>query len=96
MSAMSLHPASVRNTTQYKQIRSLIQTEAQTYKILPLIPNPTSAFLVHHANGDVHKIVVRGLVIKAAKSLLELTLTMIVVEALTLARMACYSFVISC
>jgi hypothetical protein len=34
---------------------------------LPLIPNPTSAFLVQHANGDVQKIVVQGLVIKTAK-----------------------------
>jgi hypothetical protein len=78
---MSLRPASVRSATQYKQIRSLIQTEAQTYKILPLIPNPTSAFLVQHANGDVHKIVIRGLVIKVAKNWLEQALTMIVVEA---------------
>src|SRR5262249_39977839 len=68
MSATSLHPASVRSATQYRQIRSLIQTEAQTYRILPLIPNPISAFLVQHVNGDVHKIVVRGLVIRAAKN----------------------------
>jgi len=63
MSATSLHPTSVRSATQYRQIRSLIQTEAQTYRILPLNPNPTSAFLVKQAKGDVYKIVVRGLVI---------------------------------
>jgi len=54
---MSLCPASVRSATQYREIRSLIQTEAQTYKILPLIPNRTSAFLVRHANGYLHNVV---------------------------------------
>src|SRR5262245_21413265 len=36
----------VRSATQYRQFRSLIQTEAQTYRTLPLIPNTTSTFLV--------------------------------------------------
>ena len=54
-------PGLVRSATQYRQNRSLIQAEAQTYRILPLVPNPTPTFFVKHANGDVHKIVVRGL-----------------------------------
>jgi hypothetical protein len=57
-SATSLCPALVRIATQYRQIRSLIQTEAQTYRILPLIPNTTSTFLVQQASGDVRKIAV--------------------------------------
>lgn len=64
---MSHCMTSVRSATQYRQIRSLIQTEAQTYRTLPLIPNTTPAFLVQQANGVVQKIVVPGLVNKAAK-----------------------------
>jgi hypothetical protein len=73
-SATSLCPVLVYNAIQYRQIRSLIQTEAQTYRILPLIPNPTSPFLVQQANGEVHEIVFQGLVIKAGKDWFELTL----------------------
>lgn len=52
---------------QYNRIRSLIQSEAQTYMALPLIPNPTPTFLVRHLNGDVQKIVARGLVALATR-----------------------------
>jgi hypothetical protein len=38
--------SSVLSATQYRQIRSLIQAEAQPYRILRLIPNPTSTSLV--------------------------------------------------
>jgi len=65
--AMSHCMTSVRSATQYRQIRSLIQTETQTYRTLQLIPNTTSAFFVQQANGVVQKIVVQGLVIKEAK-----------------------------
>jgi hypothetical protein len=44
--AMAPWTASVRSATQYRQIRSLIQAEAQPYRILRLIPNPTSTSLV--------------------------------------------------
>jgi hypothetical protein len=77
MSATQLRAALVRSVCQYRQIRSFIQTESQTYKTLPLILNPTSILLVQHANGDVQKIVVQGLVIKAGKDWLAPTLTMI-------------------
>ena len=46
--AMPRCMTSVRSATQYRQIRSLIQTEAQTYRILLVIPNPTSTFLVQN------------------------------------------------
>jgi len=49
---MPLRSASVRNAAQYRQIRSLIQTETQTYRVLPPVPNLTPTFLVHHASGD--------------------------------------------
>jgi len=68
---MSLCLTSVGSATQYKQIRSLIQAEAQTYRISPLISNSIPTFLVQQANGEVHK---------AAKCWLESTLTMIVVR----------------
>jgi hypothetical protein len=61
------YTASVRTTcgvpSQVGQIRYLIQTEAQTYRALPLIPNPISTFLAQHAKGDVQKIVAQVLVI---------------------------------
>jgi hypothetical protein len=50
---------------QYRRIHPLIQSETQPYMALPLIPNPTSTFLVRHVNGEVQKIVVRGLVVLA-------------------------------
>ena len=34
----------------------MIQAEAQTYRILPLVPNPTPTFFVKHANGDLEQI----------------------------------------
>src|SRR5262245_29499299 len=77
--ATPLCTTSLRSATQYRPIRSLIQAEAQTYRILPLVPNSTSPFLVQQANGDVQKIVDQGLVAKAAKDWLEMTLTMIAV-----------------
>jgi hypothetical protein len=46
MSATSLCQAWVRSATQYRQIRSLIHSDAQPYRILSLIPNPTSTFIV--------------------------------------------------
>jgi hypothetical protein len=62
---------------QDKQIGSLIQTEAQTYRDLPLIPNLTSTFLAQPANKDIQKIVIQGLVVKALKDWFTPTLTMI-------------------
>jgi hypothetical protein len=70
----------VRSATQYRQISSLIQTGAPTYRRLPPIPNTTSAFLVQHANGGVQKIAVPGLVIRAAKDWPMPTLRMIAVK----------------
>jgi hypothetical protein len=52
---------------QYMQICSLIQAEAQSYMVMPLIPKTTSAHLVDDANEDVQEIVVQGPVIKATK-----------------------------
>jgi hypothetical protein len=78
--ATPLCMTSVRSATQYRRIRSLIQIEAQTYRILPIIPNTTPTFLVQRANGAVQKIVVHGLVIKAAKDCPASTLTMIAVK----------------
>lgn len=63
------------------QVRSLLQAEPQPAEALTLLPNPTSTFLVQHANGDIQKIATKGLVIKAAKDWLTPTLTMIAVEA---------------
>jgi hypothetical protein len=62
--------SSVRSATQYRQFRSLIQTEAQTYKTLRLIPNPTSTNFAQNANWDVQNVMARGLVIKAVKQCL--------------------------
>ena len=62
------------------QIRSLVKTEGQSSRAVVLVPNPTSTFLVQHANGDVQTITTKGLVIKAAKDWLAPTLTMIAVE----------------
>jgi len=78
--ATPLCMTSVRSATQYRRIRSLIQIEAQTYRILPIIPNTTPTFLVQRANGAVQKIVVHGLVIKAAKDCPASTLTKIAVK----------------
>ena len=75
MGTTSLCPVSVRSANRYKQIRSLIQTEAQPYRILLSIPNPTSAFLVQQANVGTEKILVQGLAIEAAKDWLAPTLT---------------------
>jgi len=63
------------------QVRSLLQSGAQPNGGVALVPNPTTSFLVQHANGDVQKIATKGLVIKAAKDWLTPTLTMIAVEA---------------
>jgi hypothetical protein len=54
--ATPLCMTSVRSATQYRRIRSLIQIEAQTYRILPIIPNTTPTFLVQRANGAVQKL----------------------------------------
>jgi hypothetical protein len=43
--ATPLCMTSVRSATQYRRIRPLIQIEAQTYRILPIIPNTTTTFL---------------------------------------------------
>ena len=50
-----------------RQFCSLIQTETQTYRTLPLILNPRATFHAQHASGDVQKFMRQGLVIKAAK-----------------------------
>lgn len=60
--------------------RSLIQSDVPPSSV-QLIPNPTTTFVVQHANGDVQQIATKGLVIKAAKDWLAPTLTMIAVEA---------------
>jgi hypothetical protein len=62
------------------QVHSLIQHESQSAGSVVLVPNPTSTFLVKHANGNVQTISTSGLIIKAAKDWLEPTLTMIAVE----------------
>jgi hypothetical protein len=78
--ATPLCMTSVRSAAQYRRIRSLIQIEAQTYRILPIIPNTTPTFLVQRANGAVQKIVVHGLVIKAVKDCPASTLTIIALK----------------
>jgi len=67
MSATSLCQAWVRSATKYRQIRSLIQFEAQQYRILLLITNHTSTFIVQQERGGIHRIVVRGLDVRAVK-----------------------------
>lgn len=62
------------------QVRSLIQDESQSSGSIVLVPNPTSTFLVKHANGDVQTISTSGLIIKSVKDWLEPTLTMVAVE----------------
>lgn len=66
-------------TDQDGQIHSLIQNQSQPGSI-SLIQNPTSTFLIKHANGDVQTISTSGLIIKAAKDWIEPTLTIIAVE----------------
>lgn len=63
------------------QVHSSLISGAQSSGTVALIPNPTSTFTVQHANGDIQKIVAKGLAIKAAKDWLAPTLTMIAVEA---------------
>lgn len=67
---------------QAGQIRSLIEHDSRSSGSVVLIPNPTSTFLVKHANGDEQTITTSGLIIKAAKDWIEPTLTMIAVENL--------------
>lgn len=62
------------------QIHSLLQSSQSSGAIVP-ISNPTSTYLIQHANGDVQTIATKALVIKAAKDWLAPTLTMIAVEA---------------
>jgi hypothetical protein len=80
MSATSLCQAWERSATQYRQIRSLIHSDAQPYRILSLIPNPTSTFIVQQERGGIQRIVVRGLGIRAVKDRLAPTIPMITVE----------------
>jgi hypothetical protein len=81
MITATLCPALAQSATQYRRIRSLIHTAVQTYRTLPLIPNPTSAFLAEHANGDVQKTVVQWHVIGSAKYWFAPALTLIAVES---------------
>ena len=62
------------------QSHSLFQDGSASSAAPTIIPNPTSTYMVRHANGDTQQIVTQGLVIKAVKDWLTPTLTMIAVE----------------
>jgi hypothetical protein len=74
-SAESLCLASLRSATQYRQIRYLIQPEAQPYRILLLIPKPMSASRPPCELG-VRENVAQGPVTKAVKDRFASILTM--------------------